>query len=485
MTRRPRAVVVGAGMTGLAAAYELVRGGVEVDLVDAAGRPGGPILTTPFAGVDLDAGPDAFLARVPHAVDLCVELGLGDDLVAPAARHAYLWCDDRLRRFPDGLLLGIPTDLDALAASGIVSPAGVRRAAEDLVRPADGPAPGCDESVGDLIRRRLGPEVLDRLVDPLLSGIFAGDTDRLSLLAGAPQIAAAARPGPSLLDGARAALSAATRPPAAGEAPPPVFRTLRGGLGRLVDALLDAIGAERLRLGTELDRLAAPAGPDRRYRLDGRRTAPSGGPGVGTGAGAPVELEADGVVVATPAPAASRLVEVLAPEAAKLLAGIRYASVALASFAVREADVGVPLDGSGFLVPRSAGLLMTACSWASTKFDHLGGDGTARLRVSAGRIDDHRAEALTDAALIEALRADLRTTMGIEAPPLAVRLNRWPASLPQYRVGHLDRLAAIEDEVARVAPGVVVTGAAFRGVGLPACIAQGRGAARQLLSLFG
>jgi oxygen-dependent protoporphyrinogen oxidase len=474
VTRRPRVVVVGAGATGLAAAYELTRGGADVDLVDAGGRPGGPLLTTPFAGVDLDAGPDAFLARVPDAVELCVELGLGDDLVAPATRHAYLWCDDRLRRFPEGLLLGIPTDLDALAASGIVSPAGVRRAAEDLVRPADGPGPGCDESVGDLIRRRLGPEVLDRLVDPLLSGIFAGDTDRLSLLAGAPQIAAAARAGPSLLDGARAALAAATRRTAVGEAPPPVFLTLRGGLSRLVDALVEAIGADRLHLGAELRTLRAEPGPGRRFHLGGALAS-----------GPPLTLEADGVIVATPATAAAGLLETLAPEATRLLADVPYASVTLASFAFREADVGVALDGSGFLVPRSAGLLMTACSWSSSKFEHLGGGGIARLRVSAGRLDDRRAEALTDAALIRALRDDLATTMGIAATPSEVRLNRWPSSLPQYRVGHLDRLAAIEGDVTRAGPGVIVTGAAFRGVGLPACIAQGRGAARQLLSLFG
>jgi protoporphyrinogen/coproporphyrinogen III oxidase len=480
LTRRPHAIVVGAGMTGLAAAYELATGGADVEVVDAAARPGGPILTTPLAGIDLDAGPDAFLARVPHAVELCEELGLGGELVAPATRLAYLWCDGRLRRFPDGLLLGIPTDLEALAASGIVSPAGVRRAAEDLERPADGPAAGCDESVGQLVRRRLGPEVLDRLVDPLLSGIFAGDTDQLSLLAGAPQIAAAARPGPSLLAGARAALEAATTggatpggaPPRS--RPPPVFFTVRGGLGRLVTALVDAVGPARFRLDTTLHVLARRPGADRRFLLTGS-----------IGSGGAVELDADGVVVATPAAAAAGLLGGLVPEAARLLTAIHYASVTLVSFAYRDEDVPMPLEGSGFLVPRSAGLLMTACSWASSKFDHLGGDGTTRLRVSAGRVDDRRAEALSDEALVAALRDDLTTTMGIEAAPREVRVNRWPASLPQYRVGHLDRLAVVEDEVRRHVPGVVVTGAAFRGVGLPACIDQGRRAARQVLSLFG
>jgi oxygen-dependent protoporphyrinogen oxidase len=313
----------------------------------------------------------------------------------------------------------------------------------------------------------LGAEVLDRLVDPLLSGIFAGNTDRLSLLAGAPQIAAAARSGPSLIAGARAALASA----AASSGPDaPVFLTLRGGLGRLVERLVEVIGVERLHLGSTV------------HSVDRRTGGAAGAFEVRVAAG-PV-LDADAVLLATPAPVAARLIATTAADGSRLLAGIAYASVTLVSFAFRPADVPVPLDGSGFLVPRSADMLMTACSWASTKFAHLGGGDVARLRVSAGRIDDVRAGRRDDGALVEELRGDLARTMGITDPPLAVRVSRWPASLPQYTVGHLDRLAAIEEDVARRAPGLVVTGAAFRGVGLPACIAQGRSAGRQILSLF-
>lgn len=470
MSVRPHLAVVGAGIAGLSAAYEAVRAGAEVTVVDPAPRAGGKIETSPFAGVALDAGPDAFLARVPYATDLCRELGLGDDLVAPRVRRAYLWARGELRPFPERLLFGVPTDLDAVARSGVLSEAGLRRAAEDIDRPADGPPPAVDESVGDLVRRRLGDEAFEALVDPLLSGVFAGEADRLSLLASAPQIAAAARGGPSLISAARAQLTSVSSDPDA-----PVFFTLVGGLSRLVDALVASIGPERIRLGTAasaLDRLGSG-----RYRL------------VLTDAfdrqAAPDELSVDGVVVTAPAPAAAQLLAGLAPQASTLLTAVEYASVTLVSFAYRADGVSRPLDGSGFLVPRNSGLLMTACSWASSKFAHLGGDGVVRLRVSAGRWGDTRANRLTDAELVRALRRDLAKTMGIGAAPEAVRISPWPRALPQYTVGHLDRLAAVEADVAAVGPGLAVTGAAFRGVGIPAGVHQGRQAARSVLARLG
>ncbi|MPY95842.1 MAG: protoporphyrinogen oxidase [Acidimicrobiia bacterium] len=473
MSRPPRVAVVGGGITGLAAAFELARAGADVVLHEAANVLGGKVRTGPFAGAALDAGPDAFLARAPWARELCDEVGLADDLVAPATRHAYLWAGGELRPFPHGLLLGVPTDLDALARSGLLSTAGVDRVAEDLTRPDDAPPAGTDEAIGALVRRRLGAEALDRLVDPLLSGVFAGDVERLSAAAAAPQLAAAAASGPSLVRGARqalaraAALSREAMPPG-GEpgGPAPVFLTVRGGLGRLVARLHEAVGAERTRLGSRVEGLRRTAGG---YELQ---------------AGGGVEAH-DAVLVASPAPEASRLLAALDPGAAAVLAGIEYASVALVSFAYPLAAVPRPLDGSGFLVPRSAGLLMTACSWSSSKWAHVGGDGTARLRVSAGRDGDDRIAALDDGALVSALRADLRTTMGIDAEPAQVRVTPWPASLPQYRPGHLDRLASLEASLAGAAPGVVATGAAFRGVGLPACIDQGRQAARRLLGRLG
>jgi len=456
-----RVVVVGGGVAGLTAARDLARAGSRVTVLEADGRLGGKVLTAPFDGVDLDAGPDSVLARVPWATELFHELGLEADIVPQPPSGAYLWSRGHLRRIPERTVLGVPTDLDALAASGIVSPAAVARAARDLDAPPDGPAG--DESVGSLVRRRLGDEVLERLVDPLLGGINAGDSDRLSLAAGAPQIAAAAAGGGSLIAALRAQLAAAPPPTAAG--PAPVFYTLRPGLGRLITALATALGS----LGAEVRVGTAATGVTRDGA--GWRVDTPGGP-----------IAADAVVLATPAFAAARLLAPAAPAAARALGEIEYSSVALASMAVDEDEVDRPLDASGYLVPRVEGRLITACSWASTKWPHLHRPGRALLRVSAGRLGDERAAALDDDELVDAMCADLSATMGLRGRPAEVRVTRWARSFPQYTPGHLERIAAIEAALASDAPGLVVAGAAYRGVGIPATIHHARTAAAGLLT---
>jgi oxygen-dependent protoporphyrinogen oxidase len=483
-------VVVGAGVAGLAAAHEL-SGRVVTTVVEAGPRAGGKILTTPFAGLAVDCAADAFLARVPDAVELCRRLGLGDELVTPAATSAQVLRGGRLRRLPTGLVLGVPTDLDALAASGLVSPAAVARAAEDLARdpadPVELAASRADESVGALVRRRLGDEVFETLVDPLLSGVNAGRADELSVAAGAAQLAAAARADTSLVRALRAQVARAgggagpgpssetafVAAGAAGCRPAPVFLTVVGGMGRIVERLVARIGAHRTRVGAPVAILErAPGNGAGGYRL--------AGPGWPGGGGA--DLRVDGVVLATPAPVTAALVRPASPAAAGLLEAIDYASVALVSYAFRADEVGRPLDASGFLVPRAAGLLLTACSWSSSKFAHLGGDGVVRLRASAGRHDDQRQATLGDDRLADRLRDDLATTMGLTVPPIETRVSRWPASLPQYRPGHLERVDAIEAALAEALPGVHLAGAAYRGLGVPACIASGRAAARAALA---
>jgi oxygen-dependent protoporphyrinogen oxidase len=454
--RRARVAVVGGGIGGLAAAWELTRGGAEVILYESAPRLGGKIETSPLAGMPVDAGPDAFLARVPAAADLCREVGLGEALTAPATRHAWLWHDGALRPFPEGLLLGVPTDLNAIERSGLLSATAVAALRADEARTVVDPPPAAgDETIGDLIRRRLGQEVLNTLVDPLLAGIFAGDTDQLSVAAAAPQLASAAAAGPSLVAAARAQLSRA-----GATADQPVFLTVAGGLGRLVAALASAPRDHRL--GSVVTHLAPePAGG---------LTVVSGGRSEGV----------DGAVLAVPGPVAAPLLQPFSG-AASALAGLDYASVTLVSFAYRTTVID--REGSGFLVPRSAGLLMSACSWASSKFAHYGSDGTARLRVSTGRWGDDRHLRLDDAALVAGLRADLALTMGVTAEPDEVRISRWPSSLPQYRVGHLDRVGTLEAELAPLP--IRVAGASLRGVGLPACIDGARRAAREVLAQLG
>lgn len=449
----PEVVVVGAGITGLVAARDLAIGGAHVTLVDPA-TPGGKLRASTFDGGLLDEAADGFLARVPEGVELCAELGLDGDLVSPAVRRAHLWSHGALRMLPEANVMGVPTDLDELAASGIVSPAGLEAVRRDLDEPLH--APAGDVTIGSIVRARLGDEVHERLVDPLVGGINAGDTDNLSLAATVPQLDAALRSGAgSLIEACRMQRAAAVDPER------PVFYAPRGGMHALVAALV----ADLERRQVELDSVAADAvdveGSGWQVGLSDGRT-----------------ISADAVVVTTPAPAAARLVHRHAPASAELLAAIPYASVAMVSLAVDRSLVDRDLDGSGFLVPRPERRAITACSWTSTKWPHLAGDSTVWLRASVGRDGDPTGLDLPDDELVTAVMADLAEMMALRGRPVDVRVTRWTDSLPQYRVGHLARVADLEADLASRCPTLVVAGAALRGLGVPACIRQGRAAAR-------
>ena len=449
--------VVGGGVAGLAAALDLAAAGTDVALFEAGDRLGGKVRTGSLAGVAMDLGPDSFLARRPEAVRLCTELGLATDLVSPAATGAGVWSRGRVRMLPPGQVLGVPTDALALARSGIVSPVAAARAALEPAWPGRPLAEDEDVAVGTLVGRRFGRAVAERLVDPLLGGINAGNTDSLSVDAAAPQLAAAARRSRSLVRGLRGGPAAA---------PGPVFLTHPGGLSVLVDALAARLGSHGVAVSRSCPVEALEHRPGGGYRL-----ATPGG-----------SLEVDGVVLAVPAPAAARLLAGLAPAAAPTLDGVRAASVVLVGLAYRPGDAPVDPVGSGFLVPRPEGRLMTACSWASAKWAHLGADGVVRLRVSAGRVDDPRAMAMDDDDVVERLRVELAAAVGVEADPVDVVVARWPDGFPQYAPGHLSRIAAVHAELDRSAPGVALAGAGLGGVGIPACIGSGRAAAARVLS---
>lgn len=466
MSERPRrAVVVGAGISGLTAAYTLLRDapGTDVVVFDTDTRAGGTIATTELAGRPVDAAADAFLARVPEAVGLCRELGLEDQLVTPALRRAYLFTRGELRAFPEGLSLGVPTDLDALAAADVVTPEAVARATLDLEL-AEPPARG-DESVGSLVRRRVGDEVFETLVAPLLSGVYAGDADELSVAATAPQFAAAVRDHGSLIAGLRAQLEAARRRDA------PVFYGLRGGTQQLIEALVDAI--EGLGGRVELQRtvvgISTATGPSTREKSATIEFASE------------PPVDADAVVLATPDFVTADLLQSAAPDVAEALAAVPYSSVVLVALAVPSDAIGVPLDGTGFLVPQSEGLLLSACSWASSKWSHLAGEPVI-LRVSAGRITDERPTAMDDDELLRVLLGDLHLTMGLTGKPHEVRISRWPRALPQFAPGHLERVVSWQSDLETRLPGVALAGAGIGGLGIPACIRRGTAAAEQLRS---
>jgi oxygen-dependent protoporphyrinogen oxidase len=450
-----RAVVVGGGISGLVAAYRLAQGGADVTLLEGDDRTGGKIHTTPFAGLAaVDTGADAFLARIPHAVELCRELGFGDELISPATGNAYIWSRGALRHIPAPSFLGVPLDAASLAASGVVSADAASAVELDLARTVDTGMPERDESVGSLVRRRLGDEVLERLVDPLLGGIYAGDADRLSLAAGAPQFAAAARADASLVRALRAQQQAA----ATATAPTPVFFAPPDGMARVVRELEQRLG-DRIRRGAcvrSLERSGAA------WRVDG--------------------VAADAVVLATPAPVTAALLREAAPRAASKVGEIEYAGVVLVTFAFAHGAIDRPLDASGFLVPKVERMLLTACSWTSTKWEHLRHGQHVIVRASAGHFGNEHALALDDDVLVQAMLDELAETMAVRDEPVEVRISRWPKAFPQYTPGHTDRVDAIETSLAAEAPGVVLTGAAYRGIGIPACIGQANTAAQRILS---
>jgi oxygen-dependent protoporphyrinogen oxidase len=454
-------VVIGGGISGLAAAYDLARAGVRVTLLEATRRLGGKLWADEIAGVPVDLGAESLLARRPEAVGLAREVGLADDLEAPAVLGATVWTRGRLRPMPKGHVMGVPGDLGPLAASGLLSAAGLARLPLDHVLPRT--AVGDDVAVGAFVAARLGREVVDRLVEPLLGGVYAGDAYRISLRAAVPQLYPAVRDGRSLIEAARAVQRKAA---ARGETGP-VFNGVRGGVGRLPIAVAEACRAAGATIET-----SAPV-----HEL--RRTGPHGWQ-IGL---ADRTLAADAVVLAVPAPAAVRLLTAESPAAAADLGSVEYAGMALVTMAYRRRDLLQLPVSSGFLVPPIDGRTIKAATFSSHKWGWLAeaDSDTFVLRTSVGRHGNEADLAWDDTDLVRLSREDLGEAVGLRAAPVAARVTRWDGGLPQYAVGHLSRVARIREQAAKL-PGLAVCGAVYDGVGIPACVGSGRRAAAEVLA---
>lgn len=447
-------VVVGGGIAGLAAAHRLLSspGAPRVTVVEAADELGGKIRTTPFAGRPaVDEGADAFLARVPWAVDLARDLRLTDQLASPTASGAFVWFDG-LHPIPDGLLLGLPTGIRALAGSHLLSWRGKARAALEPFLPRTDLAA---DSVGAFVRTRFGDQVHERLVDPLIGSIYATDTNRFSLAA-VPQLAAVAARDRSVLLGARR-----SRRTAAAAASGPIFLTPTDGVAALVRAAAEAI----VELGGEIvtgERIDSLERTGDGWLVGGRA--------------------ADGVVLACPAFAAAPLLSATSPDAARGLASIEYADVALITIALAPHTLPRGVSGrSGYLVPKPVQRLVTAVSFGSQKWDHwAAGDGSALLRISLGR-DGLPVLHLTDEQLVAAALDEVGAHLGITLEPTDIRISRWHRAFPQYRPHHGVRTAELEATLRSDAPGVLVAGASYHGIGIPACIRSGQQAADVLM----
>ncbi|GHA02251.1 MULTISPECIES: protoporphyrinogen oxidase [Streptomyces] len=449
-------VVIGAGIAGLAAAHRLLGRGARVTVLEAGDRVGGKLLPGEIAGVRVDLGAESMLARRPEAVALAREAGLGELLQPPATATASIWTRGALRRMPKGHVMGVPGTAAALA--GVLSDEGLAR----IERDADLPRTevGDDVAVGEYVAARLGREVVDRLVEPLLGGVYAGDAYRISMRSAVPQLFQAARTHASLTEGVREIQAKA----AAQQQTGPVFMGIAGGVGRLPLAVADSV---RARGGEILT--GTPARELRREAAGGWQIT----------AGERV-LRADAVIVAVPAPAAAALLRAESRGAAAELAAVEYASMALITLAYRRADLNLP-EGSGFLVPPVDGRTIKASTFASRKWGWIAEEDpdVVVLRTSVGRHGETEVLGRDDADLVEVSRHDLREATGLAAVPLRTRVTRWTDGLPQYPVGHHARVARVREQIAKL-PGLAVCGAQYDGVGIPACIASAYAAVDQL-----
>ena len=455
---KKKIVVVGAGVTGLTVAYRLLKSGgnFEVVVLESEKQTGGKLKTSRFAGLLLDEGADAFLARVPWAKDLFDEIGLSEEFVSPSSRSASIWINGSLEPLPSPNVLGIPLDPDSLPSQLLNS--------DDALKIKQGGKPskaipeGTDVSIGSLVRDCVGDSVFELFVDPLLGGINAGVVDEMSCETMAPQLLEAARHEEGLITALREAQQNS-------DPESPVFYTHPNGMGHIVEKLTEQISGS-IRKDSNVISINHT---NKQWVLE-------------TNAGSET---ADAVVLATSAQNAAKLLTSVSPTSSSRLSDIEHASVSLVSFAFKNSDINIPKDQSGFLVPRSAGMLMTACSFSGNKWAHLDDGSQTLIRVSSGRADDQRHDRLSDEELVEHLTDDLAITLGLDSQPLEFRVTRWPTALAQFKIGHSQRMKETIDLLADEAPGVFISGSYHFGVGIPASVRSGNEAAVSVIEKFG
>jgi oxygen-dependent protoporphyrinogen oxidase len=479
--------IVGGGIAGLSAAYELSRRGESFVVLERAPRAGGVVLSEEIDGFTIDGGPDALLIQKPEAIALCTELGLGDRLVpTKLPRLAYIQRGGRLHALPAASVLGIPTQFGPFIKSRLFSWPGKLRMGAELFVPAR--RDDSDESIGAFMTRRFGREATTYLAEPLLAGIHAGDVDRLSLQALFPRFAAAERKHGSLLRAFSRPIrarttpnpgrtgtnpesripnpdGATTNPESRVPNPDGAFKSLPGGLSEMVRALTDAIGPPNIRTSTSAAQITGP-GPFAVTTASGE------------------SFDARAVVLATPAYAVADLLRDRDGDLATQCGDIPYASVATVALGFKRDGVAHPLNGSGFVVPRTENSGILAGSWLSSKWPNRAPAGHVLLRTFIGGARDPRALDESDRELIQRSLRALDPVLGIRGTPMLTRVYRWVRANPQHDVGHLERIRAIDAALSRH-PGLYVTGSGFRGVGVPDCVADGRSTATRVVQWLG
>ena len=451
--------IIGGGITGLSTAFFLLQSNpaLRIRVFESSAVPGGKVAGDEVAGIAVDTGPDAFLARVPGGVELAEALGLSNELVAPATGQAYVWSRGALRSLPEGLVLGVPTNLRSLARSRIISTRGIARAALDEVIPRRQTMK--DPTVSVAIGDHLGREVVERLVDPLLGGINASDSDTLSLASAAPNLSTAAASS-RLMRALRASNATTARGQIGITEDRPVFLAPRRGIRTLIEKLQAHVPVSLHSMASKLEHV------DGVWRITVTGDV----------------VRAHMVVLATPAGSSALLLAHVAPRTAMELRTIRTASVALTLLAYPAGSVVLP-PGSGMLVPRPEQRLLTASSWWNQKWPHLDTHGHVLIRASAGRDGDTRFMDLDDDTLVDALHHDLTDALGLTAKPIDAKVTRWVGGFPQYDAGHAERVNRVDAALEQETKGVVLAGASYRGIGIPACIRDARRATDHVLSV--
>jgi oxygen-dependent protoporphyrinogen oxidase len=469
-------IIIGGGIAGLSAAYYALKNTPEarITLLEASDRWGGKITTDRLSFDDgifiIEGGPDTFLATKPWAVSLCKELGLADRLhgTNPKHKNTYVLHKDRLQPLPDGLAMMIPTNIPSILKSQLVSWPGKVRMGLDFLLPSQNGH--YDESLGHFISRRLGREAYENLIEPLMSGIYAGDGDQLSLRSTFPYLHDLEHKYGSLARGALimrqqmasgvGSLPTSRRRGESSDSVPgsrSAFLTPTTGLAEIVEALVETLtgsGAD-LCLNTPVQMLERSSGDTWNVALENGEM-----------------LNADGVIIAAPAYAAGKIASKLDPELATVLESIPYASTATVTLAYRQSDLSRPLDGYGYVIPRREERRALACTWTSTKFPHRAPDGYALIRVFVGRAGQESDIPWNEAGLLDVAKEELELTLGITTEPLVSRIFIWENAMPQYNLGHPEKLAQINAALENH-PRLALVGNGYRGIGIPDCIHSG------------
>ena len=479
--------IIGGGIAGLAAAYyasKQSKTSLEITLLEQANYWGGKLTTdrVPYGGPNRDGqfviegGPDTFVVTKPWGVQLCRELGLSERLrgTNPETKKTFILKRDRLHELPGGLTMMIPTEFGPMIRTGLLSWPAKARMGLDFFLPTK--SENGDETMGEFVSRRLGRAAYESLIEPLMSGIYAGDGDKLSLQATLPYLRDLELKYGGLVKGALAVRKERAQKAKAndnGSAPKPapgsrsIFLTPLTGLAEIVEALLaelEAAGVD-LRLNTRVTRLERSDSKPETWHL----TFDSG-----------EHLEADAIILATPAYVSGALIADFAPELAAELAAIEYVSTATVTLAYPESELPKPLDGYGYVIPRCEGRKALACTWTSTKFPHRAPEGHALIRVFVGRAGQEEQITWDDEALLAIAREELELTLGITAEPLLTRIFQWEKAMPQYNLGHPERLERIDAALAAF-PGLGLAGNGYQGIGIPDCIHSGELAVEKML----